>query len=234
MIENEKSKSVPSQTVLAMLVRARDPETNEYMSAKQVRDEVMTMFLGGTDTTGNTTSWLFYNLHAHPEIQEKVREEIKSVVGERTPHSEDLMKLSYLRRVIDETLRLFPQNWVMSRDTLEKDTVAGVEIPADTTVFIGVYLIHRREDFWDKPLLFDPDRFLPERSAGRHPLCYLPFGAGQRKCIGFNFALMEMLLATTLILQNYTFSIQNPEKVKPNPTWSLWPSPGLPILFREK
>ncbi len=227
-IRAERVRPEPGTTLLSMLVNAQDPETGEAMTDRQIRDEVMTMFLGGTDTSGNTLSWVCYYLDRLPGIRAKVLEEIGREIGSRRPTAADFMRLSYLRRVIDETLRLSPQNWVMSRDSLERQDIGGYTIPAGSTIFMGVYVTHRRPDIWGEAAEeFDPDRFLPERSNGRHPLAYLPFGAGQRKCIGFHFAQMEIVFAVTRILQAFRYQLVEPERIKPKPTWSLWPDPGV-------
>ncbi len=233
MIRAERARTEPSRTLLSVLVRASDPETGEAMSDQQVRDEVMTMFLGGTDTSGNTLSWTFYNLDRHPEVRTKSLEEIKKVLGNRRAEHADLDSLNYIERTIDETLRLFPQNWVGSRDAYGDDVIGGYHIPAGSTVFLGVYRAHRHLDFWRESERFDPDRFLPENSAGRHPMSYMPFGAGPRKCIGFQFAMMELKLAISRILQRYEVTLVAPEKIRRYATWSLWPKPGVFAKLRE-
>jgi cytochrome P450 len=227
IIREEQAAKGPSGTLLSMLVRATDPETGEKMSDKQLRDEVMTMFLGGTDTSGNTLSWVFTNLQRHPEVLARVRAEV-DLLGGRKPGADDLDKLDYTRRTVEETLRLFPQNWVGSRDTLAVDSIGGFHIPAERTVFLGVYVVHRRPDFWENPLAFDPDRFLPDKLVGKHPLQYLPFGAGTRKCIGYNFAMMEICLCIARLLRTFQIEVLKPDAIRPYPTWSLWPKPGVP------
>lgn len=227
MIREERAKAQPSPTLLGLLVRAQDPETGEQMSEKQLRDEVLTMFIGGTDTSGNTLSWVFYNLDRLPEVQKRVRAELREA-------GRNFEKLDYTKRVVDETLRLFPQNWVGSRDAYGEDTIGGYTVPAGSTVFLGVYVVHRRPDFWENAETFDPDRFLPENLTGKHPLRYLPFGAGSRKCIGYNFAMMEICLTIAMALERFQFKVVKPETIKKYATWSLWPKPGVPVkLLRQ-
>lgn len=226
MIREEAAREEPSHTLLAMLLNATDPETGERMTEKQLRDEVMTLFLGGTDTSGNTLSWVFYNLATQPTIKAQALEEISTLLNGRLPQFEDVPNLSYLKRLVEETLRLYPQNWAMSRDTIAEDTIGGCTIPAGSTVFLGTYVAHRRPDFWENSEQFDPNRFLPENSKGRHTLSYIPFGAGPRKCIGYQFALMEFAFAISMILQKFDFELET-HRVTPYPSWSLWPKPGL-------
>jgi cytochrome P450 len=235
MIREERSRATASPTLLGTLVRAADPETGALMSEKQLRDEVLTMCLGGTDTTGNTLSWAFYNLDRRPELQARVRDEVRVALEGVAPTAQMLERLPYTRRFIDETLRLFPQNWVGSRDSLEPDQIGGYTIPAGVTVFLGTYVVHRRRDFWGEDAArFDPDRFLPERLAGHHPMQYLPFGAGSRKCIGYHFAMMEIALAIAMTLERYDFEVVDAERIVPDATWSLWPKPGVPVMLRER
>lgn len=217
----------PKGTLLSVLLSAQDPETGECMSPKQVRDEVMTMFLGGTDTSGNTLSWVLYNLNRYPQMMTDLRAEVESVLGSEPFRVEKMGELKLLKRIVDETLRLYPQNWTMSRDNYEQDTLGGYTIPKGSTVFLGVYVAHRRPDFWTDPERFDPDRFLPENLKGRHALAFLPFGGGPRKCIGYPFAQMEFAVALSRIVQRFDVEILNMDQVTTNPTWSLWPKPGL-------
>lgn len=229
IIEEERRRQPPSGNLLSLLIHARDPETGLGMPAEQLRDEVMTMFLGGTDTSGNTMSWVFYNLHRHPELRERVTRE-----AERAGSIPDPAKLDLARRVTEETLRLYPQNWVGSRDAYAADTIGGYEIPAGSTVFLGVYIAHRRADFWKDPLAFDPDRFLPEAVKGRHPMAYLPFGAGTRKCIGFHFAMMEITSTIAMALRRFSFELVDAKSIRRHASWSLWPKPAMLARLVEK
>ncbi|HEY2955252.1 MAG TPA: cytochrome P450 [Candidatus Eisenbacteria bacterium] len=235
MIREERARSIASPTLLGALVRAADPESGERMSEQQLRDEVLTMCLGGTDTSGNTLSWVFYNLERYPELQMRVRAEVGAALAGGAPTVETLERLACTRRFIDETLRLFPQNWVGARDSRGPDEIGGYAIPANVTVFLGVYRVHRRRDLWGEDAeSFDPDRFLPERTAGRHPMQYLPFGAGSRKCIGYHFALMEIALATAMALDRYEFRIVDADRIRRDAGWSLWPKPGLRVKLVTK
>jgi cytochrome P450 len=233
IIREEQRALEASGTLLAALVQARDPETGAAMTTHQLRDEVMTLFLGGTDTTGNTLGWVFYNLARYPEVQRRVRDEV-AALGSGPLVAEHLDRLEYTRRVIEETLRLFPQNWAGARDTVAPDTIGGFDIPAHRTVFLGVHVVHRRPDFWEHPEAFDPDRFLPEKQAGRHPMQYIPFGAGSRKCIGYNFAMMEICLCVAGVLRRFEFEVHRPGAIVPHPAWSLAPRPGVPVRLRER
>ena len=193
------------------------------------------MALGGTDTTGNTLSWVFYNLDRHPALRARVRREIAAArAGGGWPLGA-LERLDFTRRFIDETLRLFPQNWVGSRDALDPDEIGGHPIPGGATVFLGIYVVHRRSDFWGEDAeAFDPDRFLPGRGAMRHPMQYVPFGAGSRKCIGFHFAMMEIALTVAMVLDRYEVEVTGADRIMPQAAWSLWPRPGVPVRLADR
>lgn len=235
LIKEESERKTPSQTLMGILVRATDPEGKDQslMSQKQLRDEIMTLFLGGTDTSGNTMGWTTYNLARFPAVMAKAREEVDNLIGQRPPTFQDFEKMSFVKSVISETLRLFPQNWIMSRDTLEEDEIRGVKIPKGKTVFMAVYSVHRDPRFWDDPLKFDPGRFQTGENL-KHPVCYLPFGGGPRKCIGFHFAYLEMTLAIARLLQRTQLQFTNLESVRPDPQWSLMMKPGLRVMVSPR
>src|ERR1019366_5509141 len=132
-------------------------------------------------------------LAQHPEFQRPLREELRRVAGSQWPTLESLKELDLLGRVIHESLRLYPSAWAFARTALSEDEIGGYRIPAGSIVAISPYAMHRSRRLWDDPLRFDPDRFLPERSAGRPRFAYFPFGGGQRQCIGAGLAMVEVL-----------------------------------------
>jgi len=220
-IDHERGRSGKENSLLSVLAHAQDPETGERMSTQQIRDEAMTLFLGGIDTTGNTLPWVMYNLARNADVLAEVKKEISSVLGGLPPDSISLRKLEKLQAAILETLRLYPQNYVMARDTYEDDEIGGYHIPRDSSVFISMYAIHRHKDFWPDPLRFDLSRFSPEAMRDRHHNAYNPFGAGQRKCLGSNFALIEMMLVLSMMIQRFDVRLCNADDIKPDPRWSL-------------
>lgn len=190
--------------LLSMLMNARDEETGEGMTDLQLRDEILTLFVAGHETSATSLSWIMILLSQNPNWMDQCKQEIAQVIGDRLPALEDMAKLPILKRVIDEALRMYPPAWIVGRKALADDEVLGYKIKKGYNVIISVYVIHRHPDFWENPDQFDPDRFLPERSANRHKYAYFPFGGGPRMCIGNNFALMEMTLILAMILQRYT------------------------------
>ena len=220
-----------ARDLLAMMLASRDEETGEGMSPTQLRDEVMTLMLGGHETTGNALAWTWYLLARNPEVDAVMREEI-AALGGKPPGMEDLPRLAFTQMVFQETLRLYPQNWVMSRDTVEDDEIAGYHIPSGTTVFLGVYVVHRDPAHWPEPERFEPRRFAADAApAGRHPFAYVPFGAGQRKCIGSNFALMEATLALASLAQRFRVAVAPDHVVAPLPKFALRPRGGVPVAI---
>ena len=226
-IEQESRRDTPSDTLLGRLLAARDEEDGSRMTPAQLRNEAMTIFLGGTDTTGNTLSWSTVALQRHPAVGARLDAELAEGVSGDVPTPEEARRLDYLGAVLRETLRCYPQNWIMSRDTLEDVTLGGHPIPAGSTVFIGTHVIHHRPDLWTAPDTFQPERFLGEASRGRHPLAWFPFGAGPRKCIGMAFALLELTYAIPMLRRRFELELLDAGGIRTHATWSLWPQPAL-------
>ncbi len=213
--------------LLGMLMGARDEETGEGMSDRQIRDEVTTIYLAGHETTAVTLAWAWYLLSKSPGIARGVREEVGRVLGDRTPGIEDLKDLTYTRTVLDETLRLYPAAWMVSRKAVGEDEIGGYPIPAGQKIILSPYVTHRREELWPNPKGFDPDRFTPGNGDGRPRFAYFPFGGGPRLCIGQNFALMEATLVVAMVMQRYRLDLVPGRTVAPNPKGTLRPRPGV-------
>jgi cytochrome P450 len=220
--------------LLSMLLEARDPDTGEGMTDRQLRDEVMTFVLAGHETTAVTLAWVWYLLGRHPEIEQRLRDEIAAAVGQRVPTADDLPALRYVRMVIDETMRLYPPVWAFGRQALADDRVGPFRIKAGTPVNLAVWLTHRHPDFWPDPERFDPERFAPERTAARHRFAYLPFSGGPRLCIGNEFALMELVLVVTMMAQRFRIEPLDRDRViEPLVRVTLRPQGGVPVRVRS-
>ncbi len=218
--------------LLAMLIETRDEETGESMSDRQLRDEVMTIYLAGHETTANVLSWVWYLLSKNPDAARKVGEEVYHVLKGRPPSFEDLPALVYTRMVIDETLRLYPPAWIFTRRAVEEDEIGGCSIPEGSRLMISPYVTHRRPEFWENPEGFDPERFAPESSNGSQRYAYYPFGGGPRQCIGNNFALMETTLVVSAVMQRYRLDLIPGQEVKAQPRSTLGPRPGVWVRLR--
>jgi cytochrome P450 len=189
--------------LLSMLMSARDEESDETMSDRQLRDEVITFVLAGHETTALALTWTWQLLAENPEVEAGLRAEIESVLGDRIPTLEDLPRLARIRRVVEETLRLYPPLPIFARQSLGEDVIGGYRIRARSIVTIVPYLTHRHPAIWQDAERFDPDRFVPERVAERPRFAYLPFSGGPRLCIGNEFALIEATLIVAMTLQRY-------------------------------
>ncbi|MCA1554047.1 MAG: cytochrome P450, partial [Chloroflexi bacterium] len=220
--------------LLSMLMLARDDETSETMSDVQVRNEASTMIFAGHETTGNTLTWAFYLLSQNPDAEQKLHDELASVLGNRAPTADDLPNLRYTRMVIDESLRLYPPAWAISRQAINADQLGEYTISAKTGILIAPWVTHRDPRWWDNPERFDPERFTPERSANRPHMTYIPFGAGPRMCIGNVFALTEATLVLATIAQQYRLRLAPNTTVEPLPIFTLRVRGGLPMIISER
>jgi len=176
---------------LGMLMAARDPKGQPMPDGQLVR-EIMTLIVAGHETTAATLNWTWYLLSQSPETEEKLSRELNAVPGSGVLGLGDLAKFVYTRQVIEETLRLYPAGWLMTRAALQDDRLGDYFVPAGTEIYISPYLIQRHPAFWEAPDRFNPDRFGPDESRTRHPMTMIPFSAGPRKCIGESLARIEM------------------------------------------
>ena len=191
------------QTLLGAYMDARDPKTDKAMSDRQLRDEVVTLYLAGHETTASLLTWALYWLARRPDIAERVTAEIDGHILNDEPSSDDLKALQYTGCFINEVLRLYPPAWTIARNAVSEDIILGYRIPAGAIVMLSPYLAHRWEEVWSDPLRFDPDRFSSEAVKARHPFAYFPFSLGPRICIGMQFSLLEARLVLSLILRRF-------------------------------
>ncbi len=220
--------------LLGMLIEARDADTGQGMTDDELRREISVMMFAGHETTAVTLTWALYLLSQNPQAQQRLEEEVDSVLDGREPAMEDLPKMAYTRRVIDETLRLYPPAWGVARQSVDADHLGGFTLPAGSGLTLFTYGIHRDPRFWPDPECFDPDRFLPERSEGRPAFAYLPFGGGPRLCIGNNLALTEATLILAMIAQRCRLNLKPGHPVHPQPIFTLHTSHGLPMTVERR
>ena len=221
--------------LLSMLMHSVDEETGTTMSSQQLRDECITLFVAGQETTATALTWAFYLLMKHPDKMQKLMLEIETVLGAKTPELSTLSALKYTQMVLEETMRLYPPAWVIARKVLRNTVLCGYPVEEKAQLILDVYSLHRHPDYWDRPDQFIPERFDEKLKKERHRYAYIPFGAGQRLCIGNNFALMEMKIALTMFLQKFQFSLVNPhQKLEPNPMVTLKPASSLILNIRPR
>jgi cytochrome P450 len=190
VVDRRRENSVTSTDALGMLMQARDPQNGQLMQEGQLIDEILTMIVAGHETTASTLNWAWYLISQHPEVEPKLTNELNAL----TTCSEfsDLPRFLYARQIIDETMRLYPAGWVVTRKALGDDRLGEYFVPAGTEIYVPPYFIQRHPDLWEEPDRFNPDRFRPENSKQRHRLATIPFSAGPRNCIGEHFARTEM------------------------------------------
>jgi len=230
VIDERLAYSSDQMDLLSMLVNARDEDSGERMDREQLRDEVMTVFAAGHETSANALAWSLYLLAKHPEIADKLYEELNSVLEGRAPTMQDIPNLKYTLQVIEESMRLFPPAWIMERYALEEDQVGGYRIRKGDSP----YVMHRDPKFWERPDEFDPDRFSEANSKGRDRYAYYPFGGGPRFCIGSNFALLEMQLVLAILIQKFKFSVDPDFQVELEPLITLRPKGGMPLTVTAR
>jgi cytochrome P450 len=224
----------PRGDLLDMLLDAEDAETGERMAVQEVLDEVKTIFAAGHETTANALTWAWLLLSEHPEAGEKLKAELDAVLGGHSPTSADLPDLRYTRQVLEEALRLYPPVPALLRRVVRPTTLDGCEIPAGSRALISIYNIHRHPDFWPSPTRFEPERFSAERKASHHDLAYIPFGAGQHKCIGNNLALIEGTLLLAMVAQRYEFVLVVGRPVEREVAVTMRPREGLYVKLRPR
>jgi cytochrome P450 len=190
-VQRRRRDGVRHNDILSHLIDARDRQTAAPMEDRQLLDEIMTLIVAGHETTASSLNWFWYLLTQAPHVAARLHAEVDAAFAD-PPGYKDLEQLPYVRRAIDETLRLYPPGWLLTRRSIAPDRIGGYALPAKTDVLISPYLVQRHPEHWPDPGRFDPDRFLPKNSAGRNRFAYLPFGLGPRACIGEHLALVEM------------------------------------------
>ena len=214
-----------------LLTRFMNPEEGSVkLNPKSLRDEVMTIFLAGHETSANVLNWTFYMLASHSDIQEKVFQEITSI-GDRPLAYDDLHSLIYTSQVLQETMRMYPPVWHYGRVTREADKVGGYDIPANTALRISPLTIHNRPEYWKNPEKFDPTRF--DNPQDIQAYTHIPFGSGPRLCAGRNFAMMEMLLIINEVVKTYKLSYVG-EPIQMSPMITLRSKGDIQLIMEKR
>jgi len=234
LTERGRVPEAEPKDLLARLIAARDVETGGGMTAKEVRDQVVTIFMAGHETTSQALAWTWYLLSLHPDVEAKLHAELAEVLGGRTPRYEDIGNLRYTRMVIEESMRLYPPAHTTGRQPVAPDEILGHRIPAGAEVLIMPWLLHRKPQLWENPDRFDPERFAPERAAERPRFSYIPFGAGPRICIGAAFAMAEAVLILATIAQRYRLHLKPGHPIEPQGLITLRPRYGVRVTLERR
>jgi len=213
--------------VLSRLLESVRAEQDPRVASRRLRDELVTLLLAGHETTASTLGWALYLIDQNPEVAERLREEARRVLGDRLPEFDDLNRLEYTSMVVEETMRLYPPVWMLSRIAQGPDTIAGYAVPAGADVVVCPYTLHRHPAFWDRPEQFDPDRFDRQRRAQRPRYAYIPFGAGPRFCVGNHLGLMEATFVLAMVMRELRLSLPPGATAVPEPMLSLRVRGGL-------
>ncbi|HZM76371.1 MAG TPA: cytochrome P450 [Candidatus Limnocylindrales bacterium] len=203
MIAEYRRTGINHGDLASMMLTARDEQTGEGLSDLQVRDEALTMLAAGTQTTATTIAWALHILSTHHDIQERAHAQIREVLGDRALASDDLERLDYIRRLLTETLRLYPPAWLLSRRAASEVTLGNHVLPPGASILFSPYVLHRDPSTYPDPEVFDPDRWIPERAKSIPRPAFIPFGAGNRQCLGEGFAWVEATVVLAVILQRW-------------------------------
>ena len=234
-IKERRASGRDAGDLLSMLLLAQDEEASgSGMSDKQVRDEAMTIFLAGHETTANWLAWTWYLLSQNPDAEKKLHEELNRVLAGRTPTVEDVPQLNYTEKILSESLRLFPPAWIVGRRALNDFSVGGYVLPAKSIIVISQYVMHRDGRFYPDPSRFDPERWTPEAKAARPKFSFFPFGGGARVCIGEAFAWMEATLILATLAQQWKMQLVPGHIVEPLPRITLRPKHGLQMKLEKR
>jgi cytochrome P450 len=229
----EDADGTAHHDLLDLLLDATRSEVGT-VDRRQLRDEMMTLLLAGSETTANALCWALDLLHDHPDVASALAAEADQELAGRTPTAADLARLPYARAVVDEVLRLYPPVWALPRVALQDDEIDGCRIPRDDLVILVPYVTHRHPDFWTEPDAFEPERFLPERRKIITRGAYFPFGAGQRQCLGIHFAIMEAQLVLVMIAQRFRLTKIMSGTEQPDPLVTLRPRTSMPMQVHRR
>ena len=234
IIHERRSDGSDHGDLLSMLMHARDEETGETMTDEELRGEVLAFLLAGHDTTATALTWTLYLLASHPSIQHQVHDEVDRNLGSREPEVSDILGLKVTQMVIEESMRLYPPIWAIARQAVKEDELGGYRIPVRSTVVLSPFVTQRHGDFWENPEMFDPGRFEEKRKAERPKGAYFPFLAGPHRCIGKEFAMLEMRLVLAMVLQKFEVERCVSSSIRPKASLVLRPGTSVELVLRPR
>jgi cytochrome P450 len=230
--ERRRSDKEDQGDLLSMLLQAHD-EDGSQMTDQQLRDEVITLFLAGQETTALALSWAWYLLAQDPAAEQKLWQEVDEVLQGRLPEASDMPRLKFTEMIAKESLRLYPPAYIVGREAVEDCEIGGYHVPAKMQVFMPTWVVQRDARFFDSPAEFRPERWTPEFTAGLPKYAYFPFGGGPRVCIGNSFAMMEIVLLIAAIAQKFQLKLVS-KKVELVPAMSLRPRNGIRMTINKR
>lgn len=216
-------------TLVAEFLKANQVDSGvDLMTKKQIRNELIVLFMAGHETTANVLAWTWYLISQAPDVETKLYDELDQVLEGRIPEMSDVENLKYTRAILDETMRLYPPVPILSREAQAEDTIRNRNIPAGSIMLIVPWLIHRHKKYWDKPDSFIPERFMPD-APKPIKFSYIPFSAGPRVCLGKNFGIVESVLTIAMLAQRFRMSMPKGQKVEHECRLTLRPKGRLPM-----
>jgi len=231
MINQRRSQSIEQRDLLSMLLKVRDDDTGNAMSDQQIRDEVITIFTAGHETTANVLTWTLYLLARHPDVLARLKTELHDQLQGNTPDAESLQQLVYTRAVLSEAMRIRPPAGILIRKISQDTEIDGYALKADSLAIFSIYNVHHHPDYWQQPEQFDPERFL---TAEKRKFAYMPFGTGERVCIGNHFALLESQLLLSMIVQHYDVELLNNDEIEIEMAVTVRPKGGIPVRLKRR
>jgi cytochrome P450 len=234
IISERRASRSDEGDLLSMLLQAHDEDDGSQMTDRQLRDEVMTLFLAGHETTALTLSWTWFLLASNPEVETKFHQELAEVLGGKPPTVADMPRLKYTEMIAKESMRLYPPAFGVGRETIEECEIGGFTVPAKSQVFMFTWATQRDPRFFAEPDSFDPERWNEARSSTLPKYAYFPFGGGPRACIGNYFAMMEIVLLLATIGQRYRLPLAIGAKVELFPAMSLRPKEGIKVRVEKR
>ncbi len=228
MIQRRRAENRQPFDLLSMVMNATAKGSGEAMPEKLQIDEILTLIIAGHETTASVLNWTWYLLAQHSQIEQQVLAESQQYMPlETMPNMAEIAQLRYTQQVLDESMRLYPPVWVLTRQAIADDHFKGIDIPAGTDILIPPYLVHRNPEYWPDPEKFDPQRFSPENKKTQHVGAYLPFAIGPRRCIGDSMAIQEMAVHISRIIQKVHFELVPGQSIELEPLVNLRPKQDI-------
>lgn len=234
IIDDRRRSGEDRGDLLSMLIQAQDADDGARMTARQLRDEVMTLFMAGHETTAVALSWTWYLLAQHPEVDARLADELRTVLGGRPPSVADLPRLKYAESVVTESMRLYPPAYGLGRQAVRATEIAGQPVAAKDIFITPTWVVHRDPRWFEEPLSFRPERWAGDLAQRLPRFAYFPFGGGPRQCIGNGFATMEAILVVAAIAQRFRLALVPGQQIRPTPYVTLRPEPGIRVRLERR